>query len=153
MKTSFLYKRDFNGFTLIELLLVIAIIGVLSSFLIANFIGAKARARDAQRKSDLKQIQAALELYRADQDTYPTDAEMSACNVQFAMNGTIYMKIVPCDPNTKNPYTYTQLNGGTSYSLVACLENENDSQADVNNHLSNNSACTNGTWSMTVSSP
>ncbi|MBI2195693.1 MAG: type II secretion system protein [Candidatus Levybacteria bacterium] len=63
-------KRE-KGFTLVELLIVIAIIGVLTTLLMANFIGVRQRARDAQRKSDLRQIQSALELYRSDQGSYP----------------------------------------------------------------------------------
>ena len=55
-----------KGFTLVELLIVVAIIGILSTLLMANFIGVRQRARDAQRKADLRQIQSALELYRSD---------------------------------------------------------------------------------------
>src|SRR3990167_9460895 len=62
-----------RGFTLIELLVVIAIVGLMSGFLVANFIGIKQRARDGQRKSDLRQIQAALELYRSDNASYPKE--------------------------------------------------------------------------------
>ncbi|MDP2672104.1 MAG: type II secretion system protein, partial [Candidatus Daviesbacteria bacterium] len=54
--------RNFRGFTLIELLVAIAIIGILSSFLLSNFVGVRQRARDGVRKSDLRQIQSALEL-------------------------------------------------------------------------------------------
>jgi general secretion pathway protein G len=128
MEFSLFDKKNLNGFTLIELLLVIAIIGVLSSFLIANFIGAKARARDAQRKSDVRQIQAAVELYRADQDTYPTDAEMSTCKAQLTKNGTIYMKSIPCDPLSNTAYTYSTDATQTTYTLTACLENKNDKE-------------------------
>ena len=45
-----------KGFTLIELLVVIAIIGLLSSVVIASLNGARAKARDARRVSDLKQM-------------------------------------------------------------------------------------------------
>ena len=64
--------KNIKGFTLVELLIVIAIIGVLSALLMANFIGVRQRARDAQRKSDLRQMQSALELYRSDLGLYPT---------------------------------------------------------------------------------
>jgi general secretion pathway protein G len=141
-----------KGFTLIELLLVLAIIGVLSSFLLANLIGAKARARDAQRKSDLHQIQAALELYRADQNTYP--AALPACGQQLTIGGTIYMQKVPCDPLNTGKYVYTYVPNATdtAYSLVACLENVNDQQKDTTN---NATYCTGGTtnWSYTVTNP
>ena len=67
-----------KGFTLIELLVAISIIGVLSSFLLANFVGIRQRARDGVRKSDLRQIQSALELYRSDQSKYP-DSPLPGC--------------------------------------------------------------------------
>src|SRR5882672_7317795 len=106
-----------KGFTLIELLLVLAIIGVLTSFLVANLIGAKARARDAQRKSDLQQIRAALELYRADLNSYPP-APLT-CGSALLGNSATYMTKVPCDPLSKSSYSYTLTGGGTGYSLVA----------------------------------
>lgn len=60
-----------KGFTLIELLVVIAIIGVLASLTLANFNGAQARARDTQRKNDIKIVRDALEQYRIDKGYYP----------------------------------------------------------------------------------
>jgi general secretion pathway protein G len=129
--------KNFNkGFTLIELLIVIAIIGVLSTLLMANFIGVRQRARDAQRKSDLRQIQAALEIYRSDNGSYPA---IGGGNGQLSSNGSCkasltdtnvtatYMKSIPCDPTGPN-VSYTYLGGGTSYTLYACLENSSDSQ-------------------------
>ena len=67
-----------KAFTLIELLVVIAIIGSLSALFLPNFMAVRERARDSQRKSDLKQIQKAFELYKQDQtptafpETLPT---------------------------------------------------------------------------------
>ena len=68
-----------NGFTLIELLVVIAIIGILSSVAMTSLNGARARARDARRLSDAKQIVIALEMYKSTYVQYPgnTDSDDS----------------------------------------------------------------------------
>jgi len=137
-----------RGFTLIELLIVIAIIGVLAALLMANFVGVRQRSRDAQRKSDLRQIQSALELYRADESSYP--AAFPACGA--SLTGTtisnVYIQKLPCDPVTGNTYSYTP--SGTpsmSYELIACLENVNDSQKDSVN------VCGATGWSLTLQNP
>jgi general secretion pathway protein G len=144
-----------KGFTLIELLIVVAIIGVLATLLMANFVGVRQRARDAQRKSDIRQIQSALELYRSDNGTYPTVGAgpgnfpaTCGAGVSLMSGNSTYMKSIPCDPNGGG-YTYTSLNGGTGYGLVACLENASDSQAD--NPI--NAACSGKPASFTVTNP
>ncbi|MFA6551230.1 MAG: type II secretion system protein [Patescibacteria group bacterium] len=45
-----------KGFTLIELLVVIAIIGLLSTMAVVSLNSARAKARDAKRLSDVKQM-------------------------------------------------------------------------------------------------
>src|SRR3989344_8609229 len=103
------------GFTLIELLIVVAIISILSTLLMVNFIAVRQRGRDAERKSGLRQIQSALELYRADEDTYPLPSNNtvgSCIGNPSDCTGTVYMKKVPADPN-KDPNDPTSwYNGG-----------------------------------------
>lgn len=73
MKLSSLFSvfhKEKRGFTLIELLVVIAIIGILSAIVLASLGSARSRARDAQRKSDLKQIANAFELYYLEKGNY-----------------------------------------------------------------------------------
>ncbi len=62
-----------KGFTLIELLVVIAIIGILSTLSVLALNSARARARDAKRISDVRQIRLALEMYYNDHNTYPPE--------------------------------------------------------------------------------
>lgn len=59
------------GFTLIELLVVIAIIALLASVVISSLQSARKKARDAQRMSDIQQIQKAIELYKLDNGHAP----------------------------------------------------------------------------------
>lgn len=137
-----------KGFTLIELLVVIAIIGSLSALLLPNFMSARERARDAQRKSDLKQIQKAMELYHQDQTpvAYPTPrggSNPSSLSVSggswVGANGVVYMNKVPADPMSLTPTPYSYSNpkplsaDSQTYELCACLENKADSDSTSGN--------------------
>ena len=65
-------KKQKRGFTLIELLVVVAIIGILSSVVLASLNSARGKARDAQRISNFEQIRNALNLYASDNGgSYP----------------------------------------------------------------------------------
>ena len=55
-----------------------------SALFLPNFMAARERARDSQRKSDLRQIQKALELYR--QDTTPVDFTIDGFFIQIRAN-------------------------------------------------------------------
>ncbi len=60
-----------RGFTLIELLVIISIIGFLAVLAIVSLKTTRAKARDARRMADIKQIQTALETYYDDFNAYP----------------------------------------------------------------------------------
>ena len=142
-----------RGFSLIELLVVIVIIGILSSFLLANFVGARQKGRDTVRKSDLRQMQSALEFYRADKGGYPDSSSVfSTCGGEFKDTSStyvVYLKKIPCDPSTQQSYTYMPIAGTpiTEYTLVACLENGNDAQAE------GQGSCLTGFYQYTLSNP
>lgn len=131
-------KEMKQGFTLIELLVVIAIIGSLSALLVPNFMSARERARDAQRKNDIKQLQKALELYKLDQDppAYIATASLPAPCVSWSAGSTMYMNQVPTDPSGSCSSTkkyYYKLNAGDSlqYELYGCMENSADTDANI----------------------
>ena len=62
-----------RGFTLVELLVVIAIIALLSTLSVVALNSARAKARDARRQSDIKQIRTALDMYFDSNLTYPAN--------------------------------------------------------------------------------
>ncbi len=150
-----LKNKEEKGFTLIELLVAIVIIGLLAGFLTANFVGVRQRARDGTRKSDLGQIQSALELYRSDQGSY-YPSTLPACGSSLTGGAPVitYMQKIPCDPLNTGEYIYTYEPGlgNNSYELFACLENTNDSQKDDSN---NSTYCTGSStnWSFTLNNP
>jgi prepilin-type N-terminal cleavage/methylation domain-containing protein len=138
-----------RGFTLIELLVVIAIIGVLSTLLMVNFIGVRQRGRDAQRKSDFAQLRTAFEQYRTDVGTYPPS--LPACGSALTSGSNTYMQKIPCDPLNSGQLIYHYTTGGTTYSLIGCLENVNDSLKDAANNATYCSGTSN--WSYTLTNP
>ncbi len=126
-----------KGFTLIELLVVMAIIAVLTMLGVSNFRNVQRKARDAQRKSDLAQLQRALELYYNDYGVYP-DSSNGKINLSgelewktapilaeaFTDGTTIYMKEIVGDPSGNPQYCY--LSNNHAYQVYARLENTND---------------------------
>lgn len=112
-----------KGFTLIEILIVIAILGILATVGLTSFQTTQMRGRDAQRKSDLKQLGNAVELYYQDYKRYPLT--LPSAGEEFTDGKTIYMKIVPGDPSA-GEYLYKVSPTGSKYQLFAYLENSED---------------------------
>lgn len=65
-------KHTRRGFTLIELLIVIAIIGVLSSVILASLTFARQKSRDGKRIAEVTQMVRALELFYDTNQRYPS---------------------------------------------------------------------------------
>ncbi len=63
--------RRASGFTLIELLIVVAIIAILASIAVPNFLEAQARAKVSRAEADLRTIATGLEAYCTDWNGYP----------------------------------------------------------------------------------
>lgn len=154
-----------KGFTLIEIILVITLIGLTSTLLINLVDPVKQfkKSNDAQRKADLRQMQAILELYRADQGQYPP-SPLPACGSALTAGGTTYIRKIPCDPRQGRPqFTYTYLRPTVNtYTLIACFENVQDPQRDLppaftgtTGNGNNGTYCTGGTtnWSYTLNNP
>lgn len=128
-----------NGFTLIELLIVIAILSILSTLGIGNFMSARIKAKDVARKSDLQTIAKSLEAYVNDHRTYPRSdlngkiickTGNTTCNwgTPFTDDqGTIYSSTLPVPPSG----TYWYESDGTSYTISTQLENTNDTSSII----------------------
>ena len=88
-----------KGFMLLELIIVVAIIGVLATVAIPNFVGMTDEAKVAKIQSDLSTIGTAMEVYHVKKGgTYPTDLSTLAGD-----NG--YLKEVPKPPTGAGDYT------------------------------------------------
>lgn len=127
-----------RGFTLIELLVVIAIIGLLTGIVLVSIGGARTKARDAKRQSDIRQISNAQEMVMSTDDQYmqwTLDAQGCINNTDIrSAGGTVFLSSMPKDPQAptkcykgindpNSPRTkycvYAQLEEGASSFFVA----------------------------------
>lgn len=122
-------KTLLSGFSLVELLVAISIMAILASILYVNFSGARASARDDIRKSDLKNLQLAIELYKAQTGAFPamgtgtgctplaSTFTPTSCNTYIVGLTPDYISSLPKDPLTQNSYQYRS--DGNNYKLIS----------------------------------
>ena len=140
-------------------MVVIAIIGILSGIIVTNLTGSKAKSRDAQRVSDVNQIQLALEQYfdRCGQYPIPTGTTNAPISLttQNGCPSTItfgsYISVIPKDPVSGFQYGYEVNNNTfpTDYILYTTLESSNNAQQNSYSEAARNivaNAPTNPTW-------
>lgn len=118
-------RNNNQGFTLIEVLIVVVIIGILATLAIISLTSVRAKARDSKRISDIKQLQTALELYRGDNNTYPSF--LNEGTPLAGPDGSTYMTKVPISPGRPDgtcqadTYTYTTSDPANTYNISYCL--------------------------------
>ncbi|MES9976792.1 MAG: type II secretion system major pseudopilin GspG [Candidatus Thiodiazotropha sp.] len=74
VKTGFKTRNylKFKGFTLIEVMVVVVILSILAAIVVPKIMDRPEQARITKAKSDIRALEAALNLYRLDNMIYPT---------------------------------------------------------------------------------
>ena len=123
-------KRDRSrqklGFTLIELLLVLVILGTLAAIVVPKFTRRSEQARLTAARTDIANLEVALDTFEVDVGRYPTTEEGLQALVEAppevtGWKGPYIKRGVPRDP-WGNPYHY-QCPGDhntNGYDLFSC---------------------------------
>ena len=105
-----------SGFTLIELMIVVAIIGILASIAIPNFLIYQAKAKQAEAKSNLGAIFTSQIAFRAERDRFAQ-----------TISG-----ILDWAPAGSTRYAYTAIGGSTTqFSARATSDIDTDATIDT----------------------
>ncbi len=105
-------RKDESGFTLVELMVVIVILGLLATIVAFNVIPLGDKGKITAAKADIAQIDSALDVYKLQNDAYPSTADglqalvsppADADASKYQRGG--YIRKLPLDPWGK-PYLY-----------------------------------------------
>ena len=130
-----------KGFTLIELLVVIVIIGILATGAIAVFQKSKAKAKDAQRISDIEVLIKSLQQYNTNYGYYPYNGDVnmtawSKAGLQAVLSQ--FSNKWPKDAENTGGYKYVYCvdeagsNAGQKYAISVFLERGKDATGATN---------------------
>ncbi|GMV95855.1 MAG: hypothetical protein AMXMBFR83_02250 [Phycisphaerae bacterium] len=132
-------RRARRGFTLVELLLVLVILAVLAMVVVPKFTGRSEQARVTAARTDITNIETALDAFEVDCGRYPSSDEGLLALLQPPGNvqnwrGPYLKKGVPSDP-WGHPYVYrfpgTRTAGG--YDLYSFGPDGREGNDDITN--------------------
>ena len=132
--------RRSRGFTLIEMMVVVIIIGLILAIVAPGIIGQGEAAKMKLTKAQIKQIEAALRLFKLETGTYPQSlqeliTQPSGFNGMWPRGG--FMETMPKDAWNRE-FTYSAQGPGDKAYLVKSLgadgqEGGTDENADITN--------------------
>jgi prepilin-type N-terminal cleavage/methylation domain-containing protein len=143
-------RKTISGFTIVELLIVIVVIAILAAISIVAYNGIQERARFSAMRSDLSSLNKAIQLYYADNGTYPiTPTSTSYCSGNWCgwdqgTNDNFIPGLAPKYITSTPQLSAANANGdtylyrspdGTAYKLIRLLSplpaNEASAMADL----------------------
>lgn len=134
--------RPTRGFTLLELLVVVAIIGLLVSFVAPRYFGQIGKSEVNTAKAQIDALEKALDQYRLDTGRYPSNDSGLSALVQRPQNepkwsGPYLRKQVPLDPWGK-PFAYRAPGENGDFDLISYgkdgVPGGSGENADLTNH-------------------
>ncbi|OQA27766.1 MAG: Type II secretion system protein G precursor [Chloroflexi bacterium ADurb.Bin344] len=131
-------KNKKNGFTLVELLVVMFIIAILTGVLLPNLMGARQKAKDAQRIGDADAMRSALRMYYK--------ADYNAMVVALPT----YMPAVPEWVDDTDPdidFDYVSIDPYDTFTIRFKLESASGEE-DTNSQLKCGVTPTNGVYAV-----
>ncbi|MFI5381798.1 MAG: type II secretion system major pseudopilin GspG [Tepidisphaerales bacterium] len=117
-------RRRARAFTLIELLLVLVILAVLAAVVVPKFTARSEQARQTAAKTDIANLETALDAFEVDCGRYPSNEEGLRALLEPPGNAQSwhgpYVKRAPNDP-WGNPYVYRfpGAHNASSYDLFS----------------------------------
>jgi general secretion pathway protein G len=90
--------KSLKGFTLVELMVVLAVIALLLSVVVPDYMGRMRRAEEAVLQENLSLMRDALDKHYADAGKYPTSLE--------ELVAKHYLRSIPKDPFTQSAATW-----------------------------------------------
>ncbi len=118
------FQRGSNGFTLIEVMVVVVILGILAGIVVPRIMDRPDAARIKAAKQDIRSIESALDLYRLDNNHYPsTDQGLQALVEEPSgepepQNWQGYLDAMPEDP-WGNEYQYLRPGEHREYDVYS----------------------------------
>jgi type II secretion system protein G len=128
-KYNTLKLKKSSGFTIVELLIVIVVIGILAAITIVAYNGVQQRARYSAMQSDISSLNKAIQLYYADNGTYPYSGSGigNVVGPSPAIPGLVptYLSKIPTIPNDGigGYYAYIWSTNGADYKLIRLVPN------------------------------
>ena len=112
-----------SAFTLVEIMVVVVILGILAATILPQFIGTAHDAKVGMAKSNIAELESAVEKFYIHMDRYPSSEEglealvTEPADSEGQWRGP-YVKMLRNDP-WKNPYQYRSpgQNGSTTFDL------------------------------------
>lgn len=126
------YKQ---AFTLIEIIIALTLVAVFITLPVLAYGSYAKTSRDTQRKNDVNKIQSALELYKANTGSYPSEDTWKDVLVDGGYLSEIPEDLydgraAPGDNGLAYGYAYQNIDNGFSYQLSARLENNDPNHPD-----------------------